>query len=323
MDLSICVLTHSQPELLPACVTACLAEIESAHLHAEVIIVDNASRDRYPAKLTSPHLQVRVIRSEQNLGFSAGNNLAIRQSRGRRVLILNDDAILQRNCLRLMTGKLESDARLGAVGPKLLNPDGSLQRGFTNKRAITLRTILTGVMGMYEFFDKFWLTRRTLTQIKDDSESGSTDELAGACLLLRREALDEVGFFDEDFFYWSEDADLCWRLRKAGWKLFYLADAQVVHKRSASLNQLEKFERSKMFYASLVHFMRKHWHPLRYRVSKLILVLAFSVRVPAGLIYRALCPGKDLAGAIESARNSWRMAYWLIRGSEQQTITRP
>lgn len=311
MDLSICILTHNQPRLLPLCVSACVSEIDRAGIDAEIVIVDNGSADGYPQTLAT-YSSVRIIRSGHNLGFSSGNNLAISQSRGRSILILNDDAVLQQLSLRLMLQKLQSDSKIAAVGPKLLNPDGSLQRGFTNKRATTLRSILSGVLRVWRFFDRWWLTRRMLTQMKDDHKSAEADELAGACLLLRRQALDEVGLFDDSFYYWSEDADLCWRLRKAGWKVFYAAEAQVTHHGSASLNQLETFERSRMFYESLAHFMQKHWHPLRYRVSAIILGLAFVLRVPAGLAYRIVRPGTSSNGARSSARFSWQMARWLI-----------
>lgn len=312
VDLSICILTNRQPELLPRCLVACVAEIERAQIEAEIVIIDNASSDRYPAKLAHLYPQVRTIRSDEPLGFSAGNNRAIRESCGRNILILNDDAILQQHCLGLMVKSLESGSQIGAVGPKLLNPDGSLQRGFTNKRATTLRSILSGVLQTWEIFDKWWLTRRMMTQLKDDDQSADTDELAAACLLIRRDALDGVGLFDESFYYWAEDADLCWRLRNAGWKIFYVAEAQVTHYGSASLSQLETFERSRMLYQSIVYFMKKHWHPVRYRVSRIILVVAFFLRVPAGLAYRILYPRKSLQGARASARLSWQMACWLI-----------
>jgi GT2 family glycosyltransferase len=124
MDLSVCILTHDQPDLLRQSVEACSGEIERARLSAEIIIVDNASRDGYPERMLRGHPLTRLIRSEENLGFSAGNNRAIRASCGRFVLILNDDAILGEDALGLLGRKLESDAKIGAVGPKLLNPDG-------------------------------------------------------------------------------------------------------------------------------------------------------------------------------------------------------
>jgi GT2 family glycosyltransferase len=107
MYLSICILTHNQPELLPLCVASCFEEIERAGIAGEVIVIDNASTDRYPEKLRETYPQVRIIRNEQNLGFSAGNNIGIRASQGRYILILNDDAILQPECLNLMFQALD------------------------------------------------------------------------------------------------------------------------------------------------------------------------------------------------------------------------
>src|SRR5215831_6261157 len=114
MDVSICILTHSQPVLLPQCVAACLGEIQRTGVAAEIIIVDNATRDAYPSRLVCVSPIVRVIRNEQNLGFSAANNEAIRASRGRYVLILNDDALLGKGSLQLMFDRLDSSPTVAA-----------------------------------------------------------------------------------------------------------------------------------------------------------------------------------------------------------------
>src|SRR5580698_3686893 len=119
MDLSICILTYNQPKLLPECVEACLREITRSRIVAEIIIIDNASADRYPEAAARAFPSTRVLRNERNLGFSEANNHAIQDSTGRLVLVLNDDAILLPNSLRLMTAKLDSDPAIGAVGPKL------------------------------------------------------------------------------------------------------------------------------------------------------------------------------------------------------------
>src|SRR5215469_14743257 len=102
MDLSICILTHNQPTLLPKCVEACLAEISRSNVSAEVIIIDNASSDGYPIRLASLATMIRVIRNDENRSFSVANNIAIRASQGRFILILNDDAFLQEGSLHCM-----------------------------------------------------------------------------------------------------------------------------------------------------------------------------------------------------------------------------
>jgi GT2 family glycosyltransferase len=316
VDLSICILTHNQPKLLPDCVAACISQVERARMRAEIIVVDNGSANAYPQRLAGTYPQVTVIRSEQNLGFSAGNNLAIRLSRGRCVLVLNDDAILQENSLRLMHEKLASDPQIGALGPKLLNPDGSVQKGFSNKRSITLRSLICDVLYLGQFFGKWEPTRCALTRLGNDEHSGEANEIAGACLLVRREALDEVGLFDEVFHRWFEDTDLCYRLSKAGWKLVYLAEARAIHYGSTSFKLLERSETTRMFYESEMRFLRKHWRPRRYRASKVVLTLAFTVRALIAFVYRIWRHRGRLREARQSARTSLGIARWLLTECE-------
>ena len=279
MDLSICVLTHSQPELLPKCVASCFSEIEKAGISGEVIVIDNASTDGSPQGVAQRFPRVRILRNEKNLGFSAANNRAIRASTGRYILILNDDAILQEGSLQLLLQKLESDTRIGAVGPRLLNPDGSLQFGFTNRRFPNLRGVFCPLLHMERLLEKNHLTRDWFTLNKDLTHSAEAQQLAGACLLLRRNALESINGFDEGFYFIFEDTDLCYRLIKAGWKNFYVSEADVIHYGSASFNKLSRSEKGPMFYRSLLFFFEKHTSRIRFWTLRLGLALIFSLRV--------------------------------------------
>jgi GT2 family glycosyltransferase len=312
VNVSICILTHNQPELLPLCVASCFEEIERAGIAGEVIVIDNASTDRYPEKLRETYPQVRIIRNEQNLGFSAGNNIGIRASQGRYILILNDDAILQPGSLGLMLWKMESDPKIGAIGPKLLNPDGSIQKGFSNKRAVTVLSLVSDILYLNGLFDRWQITRVILTRMNDDEISGEPAEVAGACLLIKREALDQVGLFDETFYYSSEDTDLCYRLRGAGWKILYLAETHVTHYGSASFRRFDKFERIRIFYQSQMHLLKKHWSPLHYQCGRILLALVFLVRAPLAFIRRVGLRQENLEEARRSAAIAIRMARWLI-----------
>jgi N-acetylglucosaminyl-diphospho-decaprenol L-rhamnosyltransferase len=279
MDLSICILTHSQPVLLPRCVAACLDEIRQAQLCAEIIIIDNASADRYPEEVASSFPSTRVIRNQENVGFAEANNRAIKSSCGRTVLILNDDAVLLPDSLRLMMAKLDSDESIAAVGPKLLNSDGSLQRHFTNRRFPHIRGIICSIFAFEERLAKRAFTRTLFTLDRDPEQSGETDQAAGACLLIRRDALERVGLFDDTYYYWFEDTDLCYRLKKAGWKIMYLAEAQVVHHGSASMKRIDEWQRTGMFLKSLLLFYKKN----KGRVRGLLLKLSLA----SMLLYRA------------------------------------
>jgi N-acetylglucosaminyl-diphospho-decaprenol L-rhamnosyltransferase len=274
VDLSICILTHHQPELLPQCVQCALAEIERARVEGEVIIIDNASTDGSPQRTAARFPKVRTIRNEANLGFSAANNKAIRASEGRYVLILNDDALLQRDSLRLMIEKLDSDLQVGAVGPKLLNPDGSLQKNFTNRRFPHPLHCLTMVFLLERRLEANAWTSRIFGLNRDLECTGEAEHLAGACLLVRREALDAVGLFDEGFNYWFEDVDLCFRLKKAGWKIVYVAEAHVTHYQSASIGKIPEPRKATMFFKSQMYYLKKHWSAPKY----------FSIRLASALV---------------------------------------
>jgi N-acetylglucosaminyl-diphospho-decaprenol L-rhamnosyltransferase len=280
VDVSICILTRNQPELLERCVASCVQETAANGLRAEIIIIDNASIDGGPRRVAGLFPGVRIIRNEYNLGFAAANNKAIRSSQGRSLLILNDDAVLLPGSLGMMAGKLYSEPRIGAVGPKLLNPDGSLQRGFTNRRFPHLRGLACGFLGLSPLLEKNALARDLLTHSKDPQVSAETDHLAGACLLVRREAFDDVGLFHEGFYYFFEDTDLCYRLQQGGWKIVYLAEAHVVHYGSASFRKLVWSEKNIIYLRSLLYFFKEHSGRFKYTLLRTGLTVVLLLHVP-------------------------------------------
>jgi GT2 family glycosyltransferase len=291
MDLSICILTRHQPDLLPRCVGSCFSEIAACRINGEAIVIDNNSFDGSPQKVANQFPAVRLIRNSENLGFGTANNAAIRSSQAEYVLILNDDAILKEGSLRLMLEAFAHHLRVAIVGPKLLNPDGSVQRGFTNRRFPRLRALLFGFLGITPLLEKWDVTRDLLTHARDPEEGGETDHIAGACMLVRRKALDAVGLFDERFFYQFEDVDLCFRMKKSGWKVVYVPKAQVVHYGSASLGKLMWSRRRFIYFRSLKYFFDKHAGPARRIMLWLALSFALTAQVLIVAVL-ALIPGR-------------------------------
>lgn len=312
MDLSICILTHSQPELLPQCVASCFSEIHALGIMGEVIIIDNASSDGSPRKAAELFPQVRIIRNEENLGFAAANNKAIRLAAVDNVLVLNDDAVLEPGSLGLMLGELNSNSRIGAVGPKLLNPDGSVQKGYTNRRFPNLRAVVLSFLKLNQILEKTALTRSIFTLERDSERSGETDYLAGACLLARRKALEDVGLFDEGFYFGYEDTDLCLRLKKAGWKIIYVAEATVIHHPSSSFRKLGRSETSAMFLKSLLYYFKKHSSPARFFLLRAMLIWAFSLRLVVSSLLTVFSSDLNRKGRTELVRGSLESLKSLI-----------
>ncbi|HTS05706.1 MAG TPA: glycosyltransferase family 2 protein [Candidatus Eisenbacteria bacterium] len=313
MDLSICIVTYNQPTLLPNCVEACLSEIGLCGVTAEVIVIDNASRDSYPARLSGHSPLVRVIRNEENLSFSAANNRAIRSSQGRYVLILNDDAVLQKGSLAAMVRELDRMPDAGAIGPKLIHPDRSLQSRFTNRRFPHIRGIVISIFGLEGRLVTSARWRDLLTLSRDPECSGETDYVAGACLLIRRTALLEVGLFDEDFSYWFEDTDFCYRLKKRGWKVFYQAETSVIHYGSASLNKIDESHRTMMFLRSLMIFYAKDEGPIKSLLLRFFLgaaLLCNAFRISLRCLYSVGSEkGSDSFGRLLTCLRLLRLVY--------------
>jgi GT2 family glycosyltransferase len=320
MDVSIVILTRNQPELLPRCLEACFSEIECAGLKGEVILIDNASADGTPQRMAARFPGLRVIRNEENLSFSAGNNQGIRASSGRAVLMLNDDAMLQPGSLGLMLRALDSDPSVGVAGPRLLNPDGSLQRGYTHRRFPRFRSLACGVLGVNPWLEKRSWTRDLLTHSFDPERGGASEHLAGACLLIRRSALDSAGLLDEGYWFWMEDVDLCYRLKRQGWKAVYVPGAQVTHYGSASLRKLLSSERRMLSIRALMYYYKQHKSFAAYVFLKLIVGCVLLVCAPLDVISAMRRRGsrpREWALAAKSSLRNLRAHFGVEPGSSR------
>jgi GT2 family glycosyltransferase len=285
MDISIIILTFNQPQILPRCVESCFREIRSAGLAGEVILVDNGSVDGTPQRISAQFPAMCLIRKEKGQSFSAGNNQAIQASTGRLVLLLNDDAVLEPGSLRLLVDALNSDAKIGAVGPKLLNPDGSTQQYYTNCRFPRFHSLMLGWLELTPVLEKRAWTRDLFTHYHNQERGGETDWVGCACLLARRSDLEAVGLLDESYYFGMEDIDLCYRLKQQGWKVLYLADAHVTHHASASLKKLRSIDRKIINLRALLVYEKKHTNFPRYLLFRMIILagLAFF-HIPSAVI---------------------------------------
>ena len=186
-------------------------------------MVDNASEDG--SADVAEAAGVEVIRSRENLGFPRANNLALKDSDARYSLILNPDTEAKAGSLRTLVDFMDSHPEAGACGPMLLNSDGSLQ---PNGRTFpTLTREFLAILGVHNRYPEYF--RRLEFGDVDLSEPREVESLTGACLMVRREAMDQVGLLDERFFMFYEDVEWCHRIRKGGWKVYYVPESQVVH----------------------------------------------------------------------------------------------
>ncbi len=215
----------------------CLAAVDAArpNMPLEVWVIDNGSADGSLAMLQQAFPWVHVVANQHNAGFTAANNQGIRASTGRYVLLLNPDAILRPGALATLVAYLDAHPYTAVAGPQLFNGDGSLYP--------TMRRLPRRVTGFVEatplqwWFGNSWVTNRYYQLDADASQVQSVGWVVGACMLVRRAAIDEVGLLDERFFMYSEELEWCWRIGRAGWQLAFVPQAQVVHLEGQSSSQ--------------------------------------------------------------------------------------
>jgi len=255
LDLSITIVNYNSGDLLEQCLNSVWGE--GSEIEFETFVVDNASSDDSWGRIRETFPQVNLIRNEDNRGFARANNQAVRRSRGRYLLLLNPDTILRAKALERMVQFMDKYPRAGAVGAKLLDPEGTIQlscRSFPSYR--------TAVFNRYSLLTKLLpgnkFSREYLMADWDHSVAREVDWVSGACLMMRREALDEIGLLDERFFMYAEDVDWCYRAKQKGWKVYFVPQAEVVHYIGQSSRKASRkaiIERHRSIY----RFYRKHY----------------------------------------------------------------
>lgn len=250
MDLSIIVVNWNTRELLQRCLASVYDTIRG--LSFEVIVVDNGSTDGSPEMVASVFSNAILLRNEENRGFAAANNQAMRIGSGRHVLLLNSDAELRDHAAARMVEFLDANPRVGAVGGKLLNPDGSFQNSFADFPGLLSEILL--LTGLSRWFCPPGFPSSPEESSRDQRE---VDWVSGALLMAKSVALASVGLLDEDYFMYVEEVDWCYRMKQSGWLIFYLPDAQAVHCNGGSYRRVPERKRAQL-YRSKWLFMRKH-----------------------------------------------------------------
>ncbi len=256
VSLSVCVASWNVREHLERCLRSVA---ENSGEEAETIVVDNASRDGSAEMVAELFPGVRLIANRRNRGFAAAVNQALAVARGRCLLLLNPDTVVRPGAFREMTDFFARRPGAGAAGCRLLEPDGRVQpsvRSFPTFASALERFTILGRLRLLP-----GVRRRYLREDFDYRSPAEVDQVMGAALFLRREALEEVGFLDERFFLYFEEVDLCRRLKSAGWEIWYNPRAAVVHYGGASFEQAAGRSRLWLLESQLKYF-RKHRRPL-------------------------------------------------------------
>lgn len=271
-EVSAVIVTHNSQAYLADCLAS--LERESPRLGLEIIVVDNNSSDRSPELIRERFPLVRLIRNVRNVGFSRANNQGIRESRAPLVLLLNPDSEVLPGALARLVDEMRSHPQTGAVGPALVRGRGRFQVSFGNRVSFFPQLLQKSILNAY-----------CRIRLKTDRRRRHVGWLSGAGLLCRRTALETAGLFDERFFLYFEDIDLCLRMRDKGWDLVFLPQARIRHEGGASTGR----ERggSRFYYReSQLYFYQKHNSRVSLGLLRLYLGLIYSLQRFWGILRR-------------------------------------
>ncbi len=254
--ISVVIVSYKVPE----CLRDAIRSIQGAELagQTEILVVDNASGDNSRELITSEFKNVKWIQLKTNIGFGKACNIGVQSSCGDFVLLLNPDTVVSRDTLKVAVDFMQSHPKAGIMGPKILNQDGSLQascrRGFVTP--LVAFYYFTGISRLFPQSKHF--ARYHLTYM-DKDKSAVVDAVSGSFMFLRRSLFNQLGGFDEQFFMYGEDMDLCWRVRESGYEVWYHPTTQIIHRKGQS--SARSLLRSRFaFYEAMIIFSKKYRH---------------------------------------------------------------
>jgi N-acetylglucosaminyl-diphospho-decaprenol L-rhamnosyltransferase len=278
VDLSIVIVSWNTCDLLADCLHLLWFNLIACRENSvETFVVDNASADGTAAMVRNCFPWVRLIENQENVGFAQANNQAIRCSSGRYLLLLNPDTAVRPEAVQGLLRFMDEHTQVGAAGARLLNADGSLQESCY--RAPTL----SGEAWRLFHLDAIWPYHTYRLHQRDLARAHPVEVLQGACFMLRRQIVDQVGLLDEEYFMYSEEVDLCQRIRQAGWQIYWVPQAEVIHYGGQSTRQVAA-EMFMQLYQGKLLFFRKHHGRSAALVYKLILLAATTARLLASPI---------------------------------------
>lgn len=287
-DISISIVNTNNREV----VLQCLASVfeTSSDLDLEVIVVNNACTDGSTQAIATRYPQVRLIEHSQMLGFSTNNNLAFAQACGRYLMLLNDDTIVQPGAFQAMVAFMDSHPEAGVVGALLLNADGSFQKCYDHNP----HPLYDGLQPLSEYLFPLPPSHGLPLQV---------GTVHGACLMVRRSAAETIGYLDTRFDpLYSEETDWCFRFRKAGWKVYHLPAARVIHLEAKTMNRAPVKRYERIFEKKAV-FFRKHYG---WGTVALYKTCLFGINLAKALVWSLLW-GTGKKSADDEAKIHWNM----------------
>jgi len=315
--ISVLVVTYNSGR----CIGACLESLQKYAPGAEIVVLDNGSKDG-TVETVRGFPNVKLIASPENVGLAAALNRAVRESTGEALLILNPDTIC-RTALQPLEAALRSSEKIVAVAPRLVNARGEFQRGFAIRRLPTRAALIFEILLLNRLFPNNPVNRRYRCLNFNPEQVSDVEQPAGACLLVRRSSFEDCGGMDEGFFpLWFEDVDLCRRLRQQGGRILYQPGVYVEHAGGHSLESVTFSEKQVYWYRNLLYYERKHYGRGTGALIRTSLLVGIALRVAAELSAAVLNRKTPVRVRGERLRAYGRAALVSISAGESQPRVR-
>ncbi len=279
MDVSFVIVNWNTKKLL----LDCLASVyeTTKNISMEIWVVDNASSDGSVEAVKRFYPDVNLIQNSKNLGFAAANNRAFKRMHGRYAVLLNTDALLTKGAVEAIYDFMESNPDAGMAGGQLLNTDGSKQNSIANFPGF-LSLLLN------ETLLRMMLPRRYPSKRKEYNIPIEVESCIGACLMVRKNVMDQVGLLDEDYFFFFEETDWARRIKQSGWKIYLVPSARIVHLQGQSVGHNVN---SRILYYTSRYIYFKKWHPRHYPIIRRIILIRLLTNAVVNLIGVSLTLG--------------------------------
>lgn len=284
MDLSILIVSYNTCQLTLDAIRSIYQSV--TNYSYEIIVIDNNSMDHSVEQIRHHFPEVILIQNDTNVGFSRANNQGMRIAKGRYILLLNSDTIIQPDTLQVMLNFMDQHPKVGASGCKVVLPNGRLdkacRRGFPTPSASFYY-----VFGFSKLFPKTPKFNQYHLSYLDPDLDYPVDCLVGAFMLVRKEVIEQVGMLDEDFFMYGEDVDWCYRIKKAGWQIYYYPKTSIVHYKGAS-SKRKPYKIIYEFHRAMFLFHNKHYKKQYPYVVSLVVYAGISLKLVLSLVQNVL-----------------------------------
>lgn len=293
MDLTIIIVSWNTAELLSQCLRS-IYETGSTFTF-EVIVVDNGSTDNSVALVEKQFPKVKLVKNTKNRGFASANNQGLAIGCGRYFMLLNSDTVVLPAAIDTLIQLADQHPNVGMIGPKLLNMDGSLQKSWSS-----FPSFLSEITG--QNFGK-------RTPVPGIPNTFEVDWIMGACMLVRCDVLQDVGTMDEDYFFYSEETDWCFRIKRKNWKIWYTTNAQIYHLWGGSTRSGSVIQLVRLYHAKILYFKKNHGN-----FAGTVLRFGLALSNSLGVIRRALFINwLHREASFERIANQAKLVWYLLR----------